>query len=158
MKSPEFSCFISIDFSLDLESSAYNTEALSWKPGQKLSACTCPSDDHPGPKMSDGSWKGRASPEIDVFEAQAGAGKNGGPKRMQGQLLLESEANSTSSLCHRAHSGSLLFLPFSIFLLDSISLSVSPSWPLQLGVHGQKHDRTCLRVSSRVCSTQQLQR
>ncbi|KAN0060009.1 hypothetical protein ACQY0O_007982 [Thecaphora frezii] len=45
-------------------------KALSFLPGQRLSACTCPDDDHPGPKLKDGTWKGRASPEIDVFEAQ----------------------------------------------------------------------------------------
>lgn len=42
----------------------YNTESLSWQSGQRLSACTCSEEDHPGPKMPDGSWKGRASPEI----------------------------------------------------------------------------------------------
>lgn len=26
----------------------YNTQSLSWLQGQKLSACTCPDDDHPG--------------------------------------------------------------------------------------------------------------
>ncbi|CED82818.1 Concanavalin A-like lectin/glucanase, subgroup [Phaffia rhodozyma] len=45
--------------------------ALSYLPGQRLSRCTCPDDPtHPGPKHPDGTWKGRAAPEIDVFEAQ----------------------------------------------------------------------------------------
>ncbi|KAJ7170547.1 beta-glucan synthesis-associated [Mycena crocata] len=44
--------------------------ALSWLPGQKLSRCTCPGESHPGPKHSDGTFVGRAAPEIDVFEAQ----------------------------------------------------------------------------------------
>lgn len=44
--------------------------ALSYLPGQKLSRCTCPGEDHPGPKHSDGTWVGRSAPEIDVFEAQ----------------------------------------------------------------------------------------
>lgn len=48
----------------------YNSKALSFLPGQRLSACTCPHEDHPGPKLSDGSWRGRSAPEIDVFEAQ----------------------------------------------------------------------------------------
>jgi len=39
---------------------------LSWLPGQKLSACTCPGEDHPGPTNS----KGRGAPEVDIFEAQ----------------------------------------------------------------------------------------
>lgn len=44
--------------------------ALSYLPGQKLSRCTCKGQDHPGPKHSDGSFVGRAAPEIDVLEAQ----------------------------------------------------------------------------------------
>ncbi|EPQ29814.1 uncharacterized protein PFL1_02487 [Pseudozyma flocculosa PF-1] len=47
-----------------------HAKALSFLPGQRLSACTCPDEDHPGPKLADGSWKGRSAPEIDVFEAQ----------------------------------------------------------------------------------------
>lgn len=43
---------------------------LSFLPGQRLSACTCPGtnvpQDHPGPSVS----TGRAAPEIDVIEAQ----------------------------------------------------------------------------------------
>lgn len=48
----------------------FNSKSISFLPGQRLSACTCPGEDHPGPKLSDGTWKGRAAPEIDVFEAQ----------------------------------------------------------------------------------------
>lgn len=44
--------------------------ALSYLPGQKLSRCTCPGESHPGPIHSDGSYVGRAAPEIDIFEAQ----------------------------------------------------------------------------------------
>lgn len=32
-------------------------------------ACTCPGESHPGPMRKDGSYVGRAAPEIDVFEA-----------------------------------------------------------------------------------------
>ncbi|KAF8500951.1 glycoside hydrolase family 16 protein [Russula emetica] len=39
---------------------------LSYLPGQRLSACTCPGSDHPGPSVS----VGRGAPEIDVLEAQ----------------------------------------------------------------------------------------
>ncbi|WVQ84132.1 hypothetical protein IAT38_006279 [Cryptococcus sp. DSM 104549] len=39
---------------------------LSFLPGQRCSACTCPGEDHPGPDVS----VGRASPEIDIVEAQ----------------------------------------------------------------------------------------
>ncbi|KAJ7186059.1 beta-glucan synthesis-associated protein [Mycena filopes] len=45
---------------------------LSYLPGQRLSRCTCPGESHPGPVHSDGSYVGRAAPEIDVFEAQIG--------------------------------------------------------------------------------------
>jgi hypothetical protein len=38
-------------------------------PGQRLSACTCPGESHPGPKRQDGSYVGRSAPEIDLFEA-----------------------------------------------------------------------------------------
>ncbi|MCO5598570.1 hypothetical protein L7F22_052667 [Adiantum nelumboides] len=56
----------------------HHTKALSFMSGQRLSACTCPEDYpdlHPGPKMPDGSLKGRAAPEIDIFEAQVTGGK-----------------------------------------------------------------------------------
>ena len=39
---------------------------LSFLPGQRLSACTCPGSDHPGPSVS----TGRGVPEIDIIEAQ----------------------------------------------------------------------------------------
>ncbi|KAF7323195.1 GH16 domain-containing protein [Mycena chlorophos] len=39
---------------------------LSFLPGQRLSACTCPGSDHPGPSTS----VGRGVPEIDLLEAQ----------------------------------------------------------------------------------------
>ena len=32
-------------------------------------ACTCPGESHPGPMRKDGSYVGRAAPEIDVLEA-----------------------------------------------------------------------------------------
>lgn len=48
----------------------------SMLPGQRLSACTCPGESHPGPKRQDGSYVGRSAPEIDLFEALV-AGKRG---------------------------------------------------------------------------------
>lgn len=39
---------------------------LSFLPGQRVSACTCPGSDHPGPSTS----TGRNVPEIDIIEAQ----------------------------------------------------------------------------------------
>ncbi|KAF8890771.1 beta-glucan synthesis-associated protein SKN1 [Infundibulicybe gibba] len=54
-----------------------NGNVLSYLPGQRLSACTCPGESHPGPMRSDGSYVGRAAPEIDIFEAtiEGGHGK-----------------------------------------------------------------------------------
>ena len=49
-------------------------DVLSYLPGQRLSRCTCPGESHPGPVHSDGTYVGRAAPEIDVFEAQVGDG------------------------------------------------------------------------------------
>lgn len=46
-------------------------QELSWLPGQRLSACTCPGEDHPGPILPDGTLKGRGAPELDLFEAMA---------------------------------------------------------------------------------------
>jgi beta-glucanase (GH16 family) len=43
---------------------------LSYLPGQRLSRCTCSGESHPGPVHSDGTYVGRAAPEIDLFEAQ----------------------------------------------------------------------------------------
>lgn len=56
----------------------YNSE-LSWLSGQRLSACTCPSSDHPGPYLSsEGRYRGRGSPEIDVLEAEKDKGNDFG--------------------------------------------------------------------------------
>ncbi|WWD00464.1 hypothetical protein V866_007379 [Kwoniella sp. B9012] len=43
-----------------------NDGPLSYLPGQRLSACTCTGEDHPGPNVG----VGRAAPEIDLIEAQ----------------------------------------------------------------------------------------
>lgn len=47
-----------------------NNGVLSFLPGQRLSACTCSGESHPGPLKPDGTLTGRAAPEIDIFEAQ----------------------------------------------------------------------------------------
>ncbi|GAA5891632.1 hypothetical protein JCM5296_005491 [Sporobolomyces johnsonii] len=52
------------------EGDPYNTDSLSYLPGQRFSRCTCPSEtDHPGPQYANGTWKGRGAAEIDIFEA-----------------------------------------------------------------------------------------
>ncbi|GJE88368.1 glycoside hydrolase family 16 protein [Phanerochaete sordida] len=43
-----------------------NGGELSFLPGQRVSACTCPGSDHPGPDVS----VGRGVPEIDILETQ----------------------------------------------------------------------------------------
>ncbi|KAI0094783.1 glycoside hydrolase family 16 protein [Irpex rosettiformis] len=43
--------------------------SLSYLVGQRLSRCTCQGESHPGPIHADGTYVGRAAPEIDVFEA-----------------------------------------------------------------------------------------
>lgn len=41
--------------------------SLSYLPGQKLSACTCKGEDHPGPWLDDEDrYRGRSAPEIDI--------------------------------------------------------------------------------------------
>lgn len=52
----------------------YNGDVLSYLPGQRLSACTCDGEPHPGPKRSNGQYVGRSAPEIDVIEATVHAG------------------------------------------------------------------------------------
>lgn len=47
----------------------FNNNAFSYLPGQKLSRCTCRGESHPGPVHDDGTYVGRSSPEIDIFEA-----------------------------------------------------------------------------------------
>ncbi|KAH7890663.1 beta-glucan synthesis-associated [Phlebopus sp. FC_14] len=49
----------------DASRSKYNYE-LSWLPGQRLSSCTCPGEDHPGPSPN----IGRGAPEIDILEVE----------------------------------------------------------------------------------------
>ncbi|QEL63154.1 beta-glucan synthesis-associated protein KRE6 [Candidozyma auris] len=39
-------------------------DGISYLPGQRLNACTCPGDDHPNPGT------GRGAPEIDIIEAE----------------------------------------------------------------------------------------
>ncbi|KAI0268107.1 beta-glucan synthesis-associated [Gloeopeniophorella convolvens] len=52
----------------------------------RLSRCTCTDDKtHPGPKHSDGSFVGRAAPEIDVFEAQVKGDPLSGQVSQSGQ-------------------------------------------------------------------------
>ena len=53
-----------------VDGDATNNGALSFLPGQRLSRCTCAGESHPGPMHADGTFVGRSSPEIDVFEVR----------------------------------------------------------------------------------------
>ncbi|KAH8810563.1 beta-glucan synthesis-associated protein [Flagelloscypha sp. PMI_526] len=53
---------------------------LSYLQGQRLSRCTCPGEEHPGPMHADGTYVGRAAPEIDFFEAQVSTDEETGEK------------------------------------------------------------------------------
>ncbi|TFY65614.1 hypothetical protein EVG20_g5481 [Dentipellis fragilis] len=57
----------------DASKKQYNFQ-LSVLSGQKLSSCTCPGEDHPGPDVS----KGRGAPEIDILEAEHNKQGDGG--------------------------------------------------------------------------------
>ena len=57
-------------FSATENGDPYANGILSYLPGQRLSRCTCPGESHPGPLHDDGTFVGRAAPEIDIFEAQ----------------------------------------------------------------------------------------
>lgn len=60
------------DNGYDTSEAGPNGHELSWLPGQRLSACTCKGEDHPGPSggSGGGGYVGRAAPEIDILEAQ----------------------------------------------------------------------------------------
>lgn len=54
---------------------------LSYQPGQRLSACTCKGEDHPGPWLSgQNRYRGRSAPEIDIIEAAVEPDANGDMK------------------------------------------------------------------------------
>lgn len=57
---------------------------LSYQPGQKLSACTCKGEEHPGPNVK----TGRGGPEIDILEAQIdfGEAKRSGASSQSAQM------------------------------------------------------------------------
>lgn len=64
----------------DASRDKYNFE-LSWLPGQRLPACTCPGEDHPGPNVN----VGRGAPEIDILEVEKNKTTDG-----QGQVVSQS--------------------------------------------------------------------
>ena len=77
---------------------------LSYLPGQKLSRCTCAGEAHPGPVHADGTFVGRAAPEIDVFEAQV---TDGAPGDVGGALVGQVSQSAQWAVSTRARAGSL---------------------------------------------------
>jgi beta-glucanase (GH16 family) len=55
-----------VELARPVDTSNARTCADSSLPGQRLSACTCPGEDHPGPNVN----VGRSAPEVDIVEAQ----------------------------------------------------------------------------------------
>ncbi|KAK4703593.1 beta-glucan synthesis-associated protein KRE6, partial [Phenoliferia sp. Uapishka_3] len=78
------------------EGDQYNGYSFSYLGGQRLSACTCEGEDHPGPKNSNGSWVGRGASEIDIFEATVSSG--GGQISQSGQWVNYTLHNAASLL------------------------------------------------------------
>ncbi|KAJ7768364.1 glycoside hydrolase family 16 protein [Mycena metata] len=54
----------------------YNGE-LSYLGGQRLSRCTCKGESHPGPVHEDGTYVGRAAPEIDIGDTGGAVSQSG---------------------------------------------------------------------------------
>jgi hypothetical protein len=80
---------------------------LSYLPGQRLSACTCPNDEtHPGPRRENGSFVGRSAPEIDMIEAQVD------------QWTLEGHVGSVALFA-----AGTVYRPVSLFLSSQVSQS-----------------------------------
>jgi beta-glucanase (GH16 family) len=55
---------------------------LSFLPGQRVSACTCPGSDHPGPNER----VGRGVPEVDIIEAQVDLSARRGQASQSNQI------------------------------------------------------------------------
>ena len=91
------------------ETGGWHHQPLSYLPGQKFSACTCPGEDHPGPKKADGTFKGRGAPELDLFETSVGKTWVGMSRSMQAAPFNnkyewnadDGNANFPDDLCHK---------------------------------------------------------
>ncbi|TIB38904.1 hypothetical protein E3P86_01376 [Wallemia ichthyophaga] len=84
----------------------YHDYKLSFLPGQRLSRCTCTGEDHPGPLLADGTFKGRAAPEIDILEAQVSEATETGQLSMSGQFApfnSNYRYNNTGDNVHLTH-------------------------------------------------------
>ncbi|KAG7086517.1 hypothetical protein E1B28_002469 [Marasmius oreades] len=75
---------------------------LSVLNGQRLSACTCPNSDHPGPWAKiDGTerYRGRGAPEIDIIEVQ----KDQKVDEITGEIALGNVASQSSQFAPFTH-------------------------------------------------------
>ena len=77
-------------------------------PGQRLSACTCPGESHPGPVYKNGSFVGRSAPEIDLFEALINVDVNRGQVSQSAQwapfnVCLSAQESSAHGGIHNGH-------------------------------------------------------
>jgi len=64
-----------------------SSDGLSHLPGQRLSSCTCPGEDHPTPGT------GRGAPEIDIIEVGASSGPEGHPIATQSYQVAPFDIN-----------------------------------------------------------------
>jgi beta-glucanase (GH16 family) len=90
---------------------AKNNFELSWLTGQRLSSCTCPGEDHPGPVVN-GKFAGRGAPEIDILEAQ----KN---KLGDGAKVSQSVQMAPFNADYQAHFDTLVIKDSSITATNS---------------------------------------
>ncbi|KAL0574580.1 hypothetical protein V5O48_007392 [Marasmius crinis-equi] len=75
---------------------------LSVLSGQRLSACTCPNSDHPGPWGNFGGtqrYRGRGAPEIDIIEIQ----KDGKTDEITGEVLPGNVASQSVQFAPFTH-------------------------------------------------------
>lgn len=99
-------------------------DGISYLPGQRLSSCTCPNEDHPSP------GKGRGAPEYDVIEAE-----------------VDSEGNPVASQSMQIAPFDIWYMPdynfISIFNDSVTTMNTYTGGPLQEAVSGT----TVLNVS-----------
>ncbi|KAF9265804.1 SKN1-domain-containing protein [Marasmius fiardii PR-910] len=75
---------------------------LSVLNGQRLSACTCPNSDHPGPWINTGGtqrYRGRGAPEIDIIEVQ----KDQKVDEITGEIVPGNVASQSSQFAPFTH-------------------------------------------------------
>lgn len=89
-------------------------------------ACTCPGESHPGPMRKDGSYVGRAAPEIDMFEAVVDP--TGGKVRcsIRGSELGTTLANIYLRFHYRRNGPLTTFVHINTTFLSALTLDSRP--------------------------------